>query len=71
MCEKCSCSGGGTDFLCPTCGKSLPRDLLVVVPHTEGHVVEAIRRKHPKWVEDNGICSRCYKFYKSQMKGGA
>ncbi len=49
----------------------MPRDLLVVVEHAERHIVDAIKKKHPGWAEDNGICKKCYEFYKKQMKGGA
>lgn len=70
MCEKCGCSSSGIDFVCPTCGKSIPRDLLVIVPHTEEHIVEAIKKKHPDWAEKDGVCKKCYEYYKSQMKGG-
>jgi len=72
MCEKCQCSkGGGSEFVCPTCNKEMPRDLLVVVPHTEEHVIDVIKKRHPKWTEENGVCKKCYEFYKTQMKGGA
>jgi len=49
----------------------MSRDLLVVVPHTEQHVVDAIKKKHPEWAESNGVCKKCYEFYKKQMKGDA
>ena len=55
------------DFVCGTCGKALPRDLLVIIPHTEEHIVEAIRKKHPDWSEPHGICKKCYNYYKEQM----
>ncbi len=56
------------DFVCPTCGKSISRDLLTVIPHTETHIVDVIKQKHPDWVEENGICKRCYEHYKAQLR---
>lgn len=55
------------EFICPTCGKGLPRELLVIIPHTEGHIVDAIKEKHPDWIESNGICKKCYEYYKKQF----
>ena len=55
------------DFICPTCGKSLPRDIQVVLPHTEKHIIEEIKKKHPEWAESDGVCKKCYEYYKKQM----
>jgi hypothetical protein len=59
----------GIEFICPTCGGSLPRDLARIIPHTEAHIVEAIRKKHPRWVGEDGTCEKCYTYYKEQMAG--
>ncbi|PIU40887.1 MAG: hypothetical protein COS99_08260 [Candidatus Omnitrophica bacterium CG07_land_8_20_14_0_80_42_15] len=56
------------DYICPTCGKAMPRDLLMMISHTEGHVVGAIKKKHPEWAESDGVCKKCYLYYKDQMK---
>ena len=56
------------DFICPTCNKNMPRDLLVVIPHTEEHIVDVIKKNHPEWVEADGICKKCYEYYKKQMR---
>jgi hypothetical protein len=55
------------DFICPTCGNRLPRDLDKVISHTEDHIVEAIKQEHPDWSEKDGICRRCYEYFKSQF----
>lgn len=55
------------DFVCPTCGKKIPRDLRVIIPHTEAHIVEVIKDKHPEWSEVEGICKRCYEYYKKEL----
>ena len=55
------------DFICPTCNKGMARDLSVVVPHTEEHIIDVIKEKHPDWIESDGICKKCYEYYKSQL----
>ena len=55
------------DFICPTCKIKMPRELQIIVPHTEEHIVEAIKETHPNWVAAEGICKKCYEYYKSQM----
>ena len=55
-------------FVCPTCNSELPNELLIIIPHTEKHIVDVIKKKHPKWVENNGVCKKCYEFYKSQLR---
>jgi hypothetical protein len=47
----------------------MPRDLLIVIPHTEQHIVDEIKKKHPGWAEGNGVCKKCYEYFKTQMKG--
>jgi len=54
-------------FVCPTCGKKMPRDLDLIIPHTEKHIVEAIKKEHPDWVEKDGVCKKCYEYYKRQI----
>ena len=56
------------EFTCPTCNKKMPRELSVILPHTEEHVVEEIKKKYPHWAEKNGVCKKCYEYYKKQMK---
>lgn len=55
------------EFRCPTCGKIIPRELLTIISHAEQDIVEEIKKDHPDWVEDNGICKQCYDYYKKQL----
>ena len=55
------------DFVCPICGKTISRDLLVVISHAEGHIIDVIKKEHPDWVELDGICKKCYEYYKNQL----
>jgi len=52
------------EFKCPTCGKIISRELLTIVSHTEEDIIEAIKRDHPNWVQGDGICEKCYEYYK-------
>jgi len=58
------------DFICPTCGKRMQRDLDVIVPHTEGHVIDAIKKLHPDWAKEDGTCVKCYEYYRKQLHPG-
>ena len=55
------------DFICPTCGQRMQRELTIIIPHTEEHIMDVITKKHPNWVEADGICKKCYEYYKSQL----
>ena len=55
------------DFVCPICRKRISRDLAVVIPHTEELIIDVIKKKHPDWVDKDGICKKCYEYYKSQL----
>ena len=57
-----------TEFVCPICKAELPREALIDIAHTEKHIVEAIKKSHPKWAEASGVCKKCYEYYKSQMQ---
>ena len=57
------------EFVCPTCGKKLSRDLVIILEHTEKHVINEIKKKHPKWIERDGTCEPCAEYYRKQMKG--
>ncbi len=56
------------NFVCPTCGEEISHDLLVIIPHTEKHIIDEIKKKKPKWVENDGTCKKCYAYFKDQMK---
>ena len=55
------------DFICSVCSKKLPRELLVIIPHTEEHIINEIKKQHPKWATADGVCAKCYEYYKEQM----
>ena len=56
-------------YTCPVCQKQIERDLVRFLSHTDEHVIEVIKQKHPEWVESDGICHRCYDYYRKQLRG--
>ena len=55
------------DYNCPVCKATMPRNLMVVISHTEIHIVNEIKKTHPTWTEKDGVCKKCYDYYKNQM----
>jgi hypothetical protein len=55
------------EFVCPTCKKKMERDLDIIIPHTEEHIIEIIKEIHPEWAEKDGICKKCYQYYIKQL----
>ena len=58
------------EFKCPVCEIVVPYDLQIIIPHAEEHIIDEIKKKHPDWVQNDGICKKCYEYYKSQMRPG-
>jgi hypothetical protein len=56
------------DFSCPICKQTIPYELKAVMSHQDEHVVEQIKKNHPDWAQDDGICRKCYDYYKSQVR---
>jgi len=57
------------DYKCPLCNESIKDDLLVYIDHTQEHIVDEIKAKHPDWVEKEGVCPKCVEYFKAQLKG--
>jgi len=55
-------------YECSICHEKMEKDLIVLLKHTESHIIDEIKAQHPDWVEDSGICTKCLGFYKDQMK---
>ena len=54
-------------YTCPICSHEIERDLMVFIQHTDGHIIEAIQKAHPKWVVKEGVCDPCLEYYKKQL----
>ena len=59
------------EYKCSVCGEQVEGDLLVYINHTEEHIMDEIKTKHPDWVEDDGLCKKCVDYYREQIKGDA
>lgn len=56
-------------YTCSVCNQTVEGDLIKFTAHTEDHIVDLIKAKHPDWVDDDGICQKCVDYYKKQLKG--
>ena len=56
-------------YTCPTCGTVMQRDMTVFTRHTDQHIMDEIKRLHPKWVAEDGFCPKCLDFFKQEMRG--
>jgi len=56
-------------YTCPLCQKKLERDLVLFTDHTNDHIIEAIKKDHPEWVQADGVCEPCTEYYKMQLSG--
>ena len=57
------------EYICDVCKAKVRGDSLVFIQHNEGHIVDLVKKKHPDWAEKNGLCLKCYEYYKDQLKG--
>jgi hypothetical protein len=56
-------------YTCGVCGNRVEGGVIALSGHTEGHIVDLIKKKHPDWQEEEGICQRCLDYYRRQMRG--
>lgn len=50
--------------ICPLCGNKVDS-----IEHiTEQWLLAEIRKQHPDWVEENGICTKCIAYYRGLDK---
>ena len=57
------------EYICDLCGKNIKGDSLVFIDHSEQHIVDIIKSKHPEWIETDGICQKCFEYYRKQLRG--
>lgn len=57
------------EYKCSVCGETIKEGMEVFLTHTDKHVVDIIKEKHPQWVDADGVCHKCVEYYKKQMKG--
>ena len=55
---------------CPLCGAAVATDELRAHIQTDSeeirsYVLSVIRTNHPKWVESDGSCAKCWEYYEN------
>ena len=56
-------------YKCSVCRQEVEQALVVFTQHTEAHIVDAIKERHPEWASNDGVCQRCVDYYKGQIQG--
>ena len=56
-------------YRCSLCNENVEGDLIVFKEHTEEHIIDEIKKKHPEWVRKDGACQKCIDYFKAQLKG--
>jgi hypothetical protein len=56
-------------YFCSACQQHVEGDLIHFKEHTEKHIVDLIKHDHPEWVESDGLCRKCYDYYRSEIQG--
>lgn len=51
-------SGREGAFFCSHCQEYVDNDLLVYLSHTDQHIIDAIKKQFPDWVETDGACPK-------------
>ena len=59
------------EYQCGVCKQSVSGDMMVFREHTEKHIVDLVKVDHPDWVETNGMCRKCFDYYRAELKGTA
>lgn len=57
-------------YVCSVCNKTLERDLVAYIQHTDRHIIDEIKKKHPDWTDKDGLCTKCFEYFRQQMAGG-
>lgn len=56
-------------YTCSVCGQNVERDLVVYMHHTDLHIIEAIKKKHPDWECGEGLCPKCLECFQKAKRG--
>jgi len=56
-------------YTCPICQEQIPDDVIKYTQHGDKHIVDLLKYDHPEWVEEDGLCTKCYDYYKAEMDG--
>ena len=56
-------------YVCSVCQQRIEGDVVQYRDHTDKHIVELIKHDHPDWSEKDGLCPKCYAYYKAEING--
>ena len=56
-------------YQCPVCSSKVENDLVVYTEHIDKHIVDLVKHDHPEWIENSGMCKKCYEYYKAEIQG--
>ena len=56
-------------YRCPLCEKTMERNLVLYLDHTQAHIMDRIKEEHPEWVAADGVCAPCREYYTRQLSG--
>jgi hypothetical protein len=56
-------------YTCPLCGNEMSRDLELFMDHGQSHIIDQIKKEHPDWVSEDGVCKPCAAYYEQQLSG--
>lgn len=56
------------NYVCPICAKEFNRDAALFLSHGEEHIIEQIKKQHPEWIENDGLCKKCYVYLKENLR---
>lgn len=56
-------------YHCPICGEKIQRDLALFLQHGNQHVIDSIRKAHPRWDKGDGVCAKCVDYYQKVLRG--
>ncbi len=62
--------GIASEYQCPVCSQKIPKDLVLFLEHGKQHVINSIRKAHPEWVDQEGVCAKCADHYEEAMQAG-
>lgn len=56
-------------YTCSFCKEKVEGDVVALKEHTDEHVIDLIKQKHPEWVETDDVCPKCVEYYRRQIRG--
>ena len=54
-------------YICPICGDRVRPEIRGLHALAERWVIEQIKKRHPEWVEADGLCPKCLDHYRDSQ----